>query len=133
MNKNEIRELSMEEKELVNGGTVEECSELQQALSALQAANKLVSVGAHTPVVNLVGKAALESDLSSAGIDADLSVGFLGTGIGSSPNKYYRQFNCQGWFHLNLFATALCCKRTIIYSMNTMPEMVEKLKSICTP
>ncbi len=99
MNKNEIKELSLEEEELVAGGTVNECTDLQQAFTDCEATEGLVSAGAHCPVANLVGKAALESDLSKVGVDADLSVGFLGTGIGSSPNKYYKKGTKQELTH----------------------------------
>ncbi len=99
MNMNEIKDLTLEEEELVAGCTVDECTDLQQAFTDCKSIDWLVSIGGHTPGVNLVGKAALESDLGKVGVDADLSVGFLGTGIGSSANKYYKKGTKQELTH----------------------------------
>ncbi len=88
MNKNEIRELSMEEKEQVTGGTVEEVEELAQAVMDSDLTRGIAGAGSHIPGCNAAMANSIESFLDKQGINADLSVGFLGTGIGSSANKY---------------------------------------------
>ncbi len=99
MNKNEMKELNLEEEEKVAAGTVSECTELGQAYVDCKAADGLIGIGTHVPLTNIACASELESALSDEGIKADLSVGFLGTGIGSKPNKYYRKDNGQELSH----------------------------------
>ncbi len=44
--------------------------------------------GGHVPVANLSNIKPVEVTLKALGIRADISVRFLGTGIGSDPNRY---------------------------------------------
>ncbi len=88
MNKNEIKELSMEEKEQVSGGTVNEYSELQMAMYDNPALKGIVGAGSHVPLVNAFAVDAVKSVLKDKGIDADISLGVCATGLFSSPNKY---------------------------------------------
>ncbi len=99
MDTNEIKELSLDEKELVAAGTVSECTELGQAYVDSKAVDGLIGVGTHVPLTNIACANELESALSDEGIRSELSVGFLGTGIGSKPNKYYRKDNGQELTH----------------------------------
>ncbi len=99
MDNKEVKGLTLEEQEKASGGTVSECVELQQAYVDNKAVDGLIEVGSRVPLVDIAGASELKSALSDEGINADLSVGFLGTGIGSSPNKYYRKDNGQELTH----------------------------------
>ncbi len=88
MDTDEIRELSMEEKEQVSGGTVTELEELATALFDTNVGKGIVGAGTHVPIGNGPIVDDIKSTLSDLGIDADISTGFLGTGIGSSHNTY---------------------------------------------
>ncbi len=82
------KEMNLDEMEIVNGATVNEFSELQQAMLNNPALRKLAGFGSHVPLSNMGGRDAVKNILRAHGIDADISLGFLGTGIGSSANRY---------------------------------------------
>ncbi len=86
--KNAVKEMNMEELEQVSGGTVNEFSELQQAMYNNPTLKSLAGFGSHIPLSNLGALDAVKGVLRKRGIDADISLGFLGTGIGSSANRY---------------------------------------------
>ncbi len=81
-------QLNSKELEMVNAGTVTELSELMQAISSNGVLRGFMAAHGHTPVLNLLDKIPVQEMLYDLGIDSDISVGFLGTGIGSDPNKY---------------------------------------------
>ncbi len=87
MKMNEM-EMNLEEMEMVSGGTVNELSELLQTIGENGALGAFLKVHGHTPVLNILDKTPVTELLYDLGVDADISVGFLGTGIGSDPNKY---------------------------------------------
>ncbi len=91
---NEIKINSMElmnEAELnaVAGGTVKEFSEILSAISKKPGLKKALNISGHLPGGNLIGRAVIEKAFKdNLGIEADISLGFLGTGAGSDPNTY---------------------------------------------
>ncbi len=81
-------QLNNKELEMVNAGTVTELSELMQAISSNGVLRAFMAAHGHAPVLNMLDKIPVQEMLYDLGIDSDISVGFLGTGIGSDPNKY---------------------------------------------
>lgn len=79
------KEIMANELEQVTGGTV---SELEDLMSANTSGNILAEGGAHVPGFNNGAAVTMTNRLSSLGIDADISLGFAGTGFGSVANKY---------------------------------------------
>ncbi len=81
-------QLNTRELETVNAGTVNELTELMQIIASNGVLSAFLTVHGHTPVLNILDKPSVQELLYDLGIDSDISVGFLGTGIGSDPNKY---------------------------------------------
>ena len=83
-------EIELKDLETVAGGTVGELEELIEAYMKnpyLSKAGGLVC--GHIPGVNNGMACAVEYRLEKTfGIEADIDLGFAGTGIGSEPNKY---------------------------------------------
>ena len=79
------KEIKVNELEQVAGGTV---GELEDLMSANTSGNILAEGGAHVPGFNNGAATTMRNRLSSLGIDADISLGFAGTGFGSKANKY---------------------------------------------
>ena len=81
--------LNAQELEKVSGGTVAELKDLTKAIVSNPTLKKLGGFQSHVPGVNgLIAdqvEKVLQEDLK---IDANISLGFLGTGAGSSKNTY---------------------------------------------
>ena len=77
-----------EQLDMVAGGTVKELEELVEALQSNSVARGLGKAYSHIPGVSEAIKYGVARDLFNMGIEADISVGFCGTGIGSKNNKY---------------------------------------------
>ena len=103
MKKFESKKISDNELTLVSGGTVEELWELAGRIFEVQpnflrhfkwemkAADMLqngTKVGKVTGPVNKLLAWAVEGYMNCDGINADISIGFLGTGVNESPNRY---------------------------------------------
>ncbi len=99
MNMNEIKELNLEEEELVAAGTVNEYSELQMAMFNNPALKGIVGTGSHVPLVNAFAVDAVKDVLKGKGVDADISLGVCGSGLFSSPNKYVNTETNQEMSH----------------------------------
>ena len=87
---NNFKTLEMEELEIVSGGTVTELDELIKAFMGNSYLGDLSGMfGGHVPGANYGIAALVEECLENhLGIEADISLGFAGTGIGSDPNTY---------------------------------------------
>lgn len=84
------KQMKCNEAELdrVVGGTVAELDELVQTISVCKCLGKAAGLASHIPGMNETAVQTVESILSGIGIDADISTGLMGSGIGSKPNKY---------------------------------------------
>ena len=95
------REIELKDLETVSGGTVGEFDELIEAYTKdpyLGEAAGLIC--GHIPGVNNGMAALVESSLRNRlGIEADISLGFAGTGIGSDPNAYFDKATGQPLRH----------------------------------
>ncbi len=80
--------LNMEELDLVAGGTIAEMTELIDAMEKNPYVKTVLKFGSHVPVANEFLKQDVAGALFKMGIDADISIGFCGTGLMSDPNKY---------------------------------------------
>ena len=94
-------EIELKDLETVSGGTVGELDELIEAYIKnpyLGEAGGLIC--GHIPGVNNGMAALVESILENRlGIEADISLGFAGTGIGSYPNTYFDKATGQPLTH----------------------------------
>ena len=82
-------QLSDAELEKVAGGTVKELEELTEAIVSNSTLKFLGKANSHVPGANRLVADAVEGILKDQlNIDADISLGFLGTGAGSSKNTY---------------------------------------------
>ena len=88
ININNEEMLSMEELDAVAGGTVKEFDEIIRAFGKYDIVKEFGGIAAHIPGANKCTVEFVESVLKEIGINADISIGFLGFGIGSDPNKY---------------------------------------------
>ena len=81
--------LTMESLDGISGGTVGELEDLTKAMVSNPTLKKLGSFDTHVPGANRIladqVEKILQKDLK---IDADISLGFLGTGAGSKNNTY---------------------------------------------
>lgn len=78
-----------EEMEKVSGGTVGELKELTNALLKNPILKTLGKIEAHIPIANSEVADTVESILKDQlNVDADISLGFLGTGAYSKKNTY---------------------------------------------
>ena len=85
----ELEKMSDEELEAVAGGTVGEFEELTKAIVSNPTLKKLGGFDSHVPALNGLLANQVEKFLQdNLQIDADISLGFLGTGAGSKNNKY---------------------------------------------
>ena len=80
--------MTMEQLDNVAGGTIAELKELVGALQSNSVARGLGKAYSHIPAVSEAIKYGVAKELFKMGIEADISVGFCGTGIGSKNNKY---------------------------------------------
>lgn len=81
--------LTMESLDRISGGTVGELKDLTKAILSNSNLQKLSSFETHIPGVNRALANAVEKILKeNLHIDADISLGFLGTGVGSKKNTY---------------------------------------------
>ena len=80
--------MSFEELDQVAGGTVKEFDEIIRAFGKYDIVKEFSGIAAHIPGANKCTVEFVESVLKEIGINADISIGFLGFGIGSDPNKY---------------------------------------------
>ena len=73
----------------VAGGTVKEYGEICSAMANNPILKKILEAGSHVPINNQIDKIFVEDVLKvELGIKADISLGFLGTGLGSKANTY---------------------------------------------
>lgn len=84
------KELTKKELNNVSGGTVKELEELVNAIYPGEEYARPVCLGAtHVPVGNIAIAGELTKDLERIwGIDANINIGFCGTGIASVNNTY---------------------------------------------
>ena len=88
ININNAEILSLEELDAVAGGTVKEFDEIIRAFGKYDIFKEFGGIAAHIPGANKCTVEFVESVLKEIGINADISIGYLGFGIGSDPNKY---------------------------------------------
>ena len=81
--------MTLEQLDMVAGGTIAELKELVGALQSNSVARGLGKAYSHIPAVSEAVKYGVARDLFNMGIEADISVGFCGLGIGSKNNKYW--------------------------------------------
>ena len=81
--------LTMENLDEVSGGTVGELEDLTKAMVSNPVLKVLGTFETHVPGINRIMANQVENILSeNLNIEADISLGFLGTGLGSDPNTY---------------------------------------------
>lgn len=90
-----MNEMTLTDNDLngIFGGTVTEYAELLEALSTNPSLQKWGKIAGHLPGGNLVASNAsdgIKGILKKLDIKVDLSLGFIGTGLFSSNNKYTR-------------------------------------------
>ena len=85
-----VRDIELDELEIVSGGTVTEFQQIMYAYIESPVGKYLPSLaGGHIPGLNNASAAIMESRLEEDfDVIADISLGFCGTGIGSDPNTY---------------------------------------------
>ena len=95
------REIELKDLETVSGGTVGEFEELIEAYTNNPYLGEAAGlICGHIPGVNNGLAALVESSLGDKlGIEADISLGFAGTGIGSDPNTYFDKATGQPLTH----------------------------------
>ena len=76
------------ELNIVVGGTVKEFEELLSAFSDNPILKGAAKLDAHTPGANTLAARLIRKELLKMGLEADIDLGWGGTGIGSDPNKY---------------------------------------------
>ena len=82
-------ELTLNELELGNGGTVAECEQLVKAFSNNPILREVMGFGAHIPGVNVLAANLVADTLKKRlHIQADIDLGWAGLGINSDPNTY---------------------------------------------
>lgn len=91
--------MTMEQLDNVAGGTIAELKELVEALQSNSVARGLGKAYSHIPAVSEAIKYGVARDLFNMGIEADISVGFCGTGIGSKNNTYKDNANGKSLTH----------------------------------
>ena len=85
----QLEQLTDDELDQVAGGTVREYEEICSAMANNPILKSILETGSHVPISNQVDKVLIEDVLKvEMGIKADISLGFLGTGLGSDPNTY---------------------------------------------
>ena len=81
--------LKDEQLDQVAGGTVREYEEICSSMANNPILKGILETGSHVPISNQVDKVLVEDILKvEMGIKADISLGFLGTGLGSKSNTY---------------------------------------------
>ena len=85
MKAKKINEVALEQ---VAGGTVKEFEELLSAVSDNLIVRGAAKLDSHTPVANAYIARVIEKQLLNIGLEADIDLGWGGTGIGSKHNKY---------------------------------------------
>ena len=80
--------LTEQELNEVAGGTVKEFDELLSAVSDNPIVRGAAKLDSHTPVANAYIARVIEKQLLNIGLEADIDLGWGGTGIGSKHNKY---------------------------------------------
>ena len=81
--------MSDEELDQVAGGTVAEFDEICSAMANNPFVKKILGASSHMPVGNVINKEVVKYFLKeNLNIEADISIGVLGTGIGSYHNTY---------------------------------------------
>ena len=85
----ELEQLTDDQLEQIAGGTVTEYREICNAFANNPILKGVLEIPENVPLANLMSKGDFENILKKyMGIDADISLGFLGTGLGSAPNTY---------------------------------------------
>ena len=91
--------LSDGELEQIAGGTVGQLDDLVRAGVNNPFLKDLAGLGTHVPGANAITRDLMEDFLGKIGINADISIGFLGTGLGSENNKYTDKATGQSLSH----------------------------------
>ncbi len=102
------KKMDREEMKEVTGGTVNEYADLLQALTINPKLKKWGKFAAHLPGGNMVALNAsdgIKGILKEIDIKADISLGFGGTGLFSSNNKYTRISTGERMTHEEVIAT----------------------------
>ena len=99
--KNTMKAKKINEEALaqVAGGTVKEYEELVSAFANNPVLKKIAGLSVHVPGANKVTVGLVESVLGEMNIDAEIDLGFLGTGLGSKNNKYSDRRTGQSMTH----------------------------------
>ena len=91
LNRNEklnVEVMSLEELDQVSGGTVGEFEDILKAFSKYDMLKTISGISTHVPGANKLTVELVQDTLREIGIEAEIDLGFLGTGIGSKKNKY---------------------------------------------
>ena len=84
----ELNKMNNEELNMVAGGTVKEFEEILSAFSDNPVVKGAAALDAHTPGANTLAARLIKKELLKMGLEAEIDLGWGGTGIGSEHNKY---------------------------------------------
>lgn len=88
VNAMKAKKLNEEALAMVAGGTVREYDEIVSAFANNPILKKITGLSVHVPCANKATVGLVEGVLGEMQIDADIDLGYLGTGLGSKNNKY---------------------------------------------
>ncbi len=83
-----VMELTIMEMEQVSGGTIEELNEMMRAATKNTALRVIGAIGSYVPGENKAMSSRIKQILKSMKIQAEISLGFAGTGLFQANNKY---------------------------------------------
>ena len=94
-----MRELTLKEMETVSAGTIRELDEIISALVKNGIFRTAITAVSHIPGLNQREIQCVVSSLAKFGIKAEIDLGFAGTGLGSSANRYFSIANGKAMNH----------------------------------
>ena len=96
-----VRDIELDELEIVSGGTVTELEELLRAYMTVSTSGEPITFsGGHLPGLNYASAGTMEEVLEhDFGVIADIDLGFCGLGINSDPNTYKDKITGQSLTH----------------------------------
>ena len=91
------KEIEVKELENVSGGTVDELADL---MAVIASDNDIARNSAYVPGLNAAEAYEMRRQLKMRGIQADISIGWGGTDLGSEPNKYTNMETGESMSHM---------------------------------
>jgi hypothetical protein len=104
LNEMKAKKINEEALEMVAGGTVKEYEEIVSAFANNPTLKKIAGLSVHVPGANEATVGLVKGVLGEMNIDADIDLGYLGTGLGSKNNKYTDRISGQSMSHSQVIA-----------------------------